>query len=125
MAGRVVAGLPVSELNICVDSVGRMPDELDRADVYCQLLGTGVFSRMYRLQGHLPWTTLLSSSQSNRTFSGAAFAMTWRCSDTVLYPLSSFEVYLTMFLWSAWIPKDSASVWPGTTADARGTTWAC
>ena len=39
----------------------------------------------------------------------------------ILYPLSSRETYLTMSLWSAWMTIGSP-FWPGTTADARGTT---
>jgi len=83
---------------------------------------TGLAIGCSLLQGRLPSSTLLSASQRRRTSSGAALAMIWRFSDILMYPLSPRDVYLTMLVWSACMTIRSASAWPGTTADARGTT---
>ena len=53
----------------------------------------------------------------------ARAAITRRWPDTVLYPGSVFDPNLTMWMWSACIAIASLSAAPGTTADARGTTW--
>ena len=78
-----------------------------------------------QFRGGLPSLALLSASQRRRIPSAATSAMIRRCSETAVYPPSWLEAYLTMLRWSAWIPKGSASAWPGTTADARGTTCLC